>query len=130
VRLSEDLWAFDAVPQSVGAARAAIREVAAHHDAEEDLADAMVLCVSEAVSNVVVHAYRDHDVPGRVELQTTVVDDGLCVYVRDHGRGIAPRVDSPGLGLGLPLMANLSEHFEVRSRTGGGTEVVLHFPLG
>ena len=26
----------------------------------------------------------------------------LVVTVRDHGSGIAPRVDSPGLGVGLP----------------------------
>jgi len=121
------MWSFDAVPQAAGAARRAIHEVADHYHVTEEVREAMELCVSEAVTNAVLHGYRGR--PGRVELEANRVDDGLCLYIRDDGGGVTPSVDTPGLGLGLPLMATLSERFEVRSRRGGGTEIVLHFPL-
>jgi anti-sigma regulatory factor (Ser/Thr protein kinase) len=40
---------------------------------------------------------------------------------------MTPRPDSPGLGLGLPLLAALTERFEVQSRPGGGTRLCLFF---
>ena len=36
---------------------------------------------------------------------------------RDKGRGIVPRTDSPGLGLGLPLIATLAEALELGTTT-------------
>ena len=57
-------------------------------------------------------------------------DDGmLAVHVQDYGLGLIPRTDSPGMGLGLCLMAHETECFEVRKAPSGGTEVVLHFQL-
>jgi hypothetical protein len=43
--------------------------------------------------------------------------------------GLVPRTDSPGMGLGLCLMAHETDCFEVRKTPGGGTEVILHFRL-
>jgi stage II sporulation protein AB (anti-sigma F factor) len=122
-----DVWSFDAVPQAAGAARQAILRVADRYHVLEEVRDAIELCVSEAVTNAVVHGYRGRG--GRGQLEASHRDGELCVSIRDDGAGLAPYVDSPGLGLGLPLMANLSARFEVRSRSGGGTEIVLHFPL-
>ena len=51
---------------------------------------------------------------------------GLTIVVRDHGAGIQPRParsEPPALGLGLPLIAALSDAFELRGSTGMGTEV-------
>jgi len=42
---------------------------------------------------------------------------------------MSPRIDSPGAGLGLTLMATVSESFEVKSPASGGTEVVMRFDL-
>jgi len=36
---------------------------------------------------------------------------------------------SPGLGLGLPLIAGAAASSEVRTTDGGGTEVVMRFDL-
>lgn len=84
------------------------------------------LAVSEAVSNVVRHAYNGRD-PGRV-VATADVDDGtLRIVIADSGRGMAPRSDSPGLGLGLPLMAHLADTIDV-IRTDPGTEIHMTFP--
>ena len=40
-----------------------------------------------------------------------------------------PRTDSPGLGLGLPLIAQMTESLEVHDRSGGGTEIRMAFAL-
>ncbi len=56
-------------------------------------------------------------------------DDCLRVYVADDGIGMVPRFDSPGLGLGIPLISRLTDGFEVRSRPEGGTELCMRFTL-
>jgi anti-sigma regulatory factor (Ser/Thr protein kinase) len=92
-------------------ARRALTELTgtAHLDVDEV---AVALCVSEAVTNAVVHGYRqqagDDDA---IELRAWEQDGGLCVVVRDFGRGLAARQDSPGLGLGMPLMTAMADRF-------------------
>jgi serine/threonine-protein kinase RsbW len=83
------------------------------------------LAVSEAVSNVVRHAYGRCK-PGQV-IATAHVDSGLLrIVIADTGAGMAPRSDSPGLGLGLPLMAHLADAINV-VRKAPGTEIHLTF---
>jgi anti-sigma regulatory factor (Ser/Thr protein kinase) len=91
----------------------------------EVLAD-IKLAVSEACANVVVHAYAPPG-PGFMDLEVTALDEHLAVIVRDHGRGMTPRADSPGLGVGLPLIASLAETLELTNGTDGGTEVRMSF---
>ena len=62
--------------------------------------DAVRLAVSEAVSNVVVHGYRDR-ATGTFTVSIDWGPDELRVVVRDDGCGMQPRPDSPGAGLGL-----------------------------
>ncbi len=94
---------------------------------ERKLADVR-LAVTEACANVVVHAYPD-DQNGLMEVVASIDDGRLTVLVRDRGRGIKPRPDSPGLGLGLSLIASLTDEL----RLGGGeqehTEVRMTFLL-
>ena len=96
--------------------------------AQEAVREAARLAVSEAVSNVVVHSYRDTS-PGAFTLSVEWSGGDLRVTVRDEGCGMAPRMDSPGAGLGLPLIASLTESFSVTAPPGGGTEVCMTFPL-
>jgi anti-sigma regulatory factor (Ser/Thr protein kinase) len=91
----------------------------------EVLAD-IKLAVSEACANVVVHAYAGTG-PGFMDLQVSTQDHHLEVIVRDHGRGMTPRADSPGLGVGLPLIASLAETLELTNGADGGTEVRMTF---
>jgi anti-sigma regulatory factor (Ser/Thr protein kinase) len=117
---------FPATPSGVGAMR---REVAAFAgragmDAD-DVAD-VSLAVSEAATNAVVHAYRAS--AGHLHVRSHVDGTELIVVVYDTGSGMAPRADSPGLGLGMPLMASVTTRFNVVSR-GAGTEVHMAFAL-
>ena len=90
--------------------------------------DAIGVVVSEAVTNAVVHAYRDREQPGRVHVSACLADEGVNVAVDDDGLGMSPRRDSPGVGLGLPLMGDLADQLEVSSR-GPGTRIAAFFQL-
>lgn len=120
---------FPAVPPAVGDARRAARELAGRHAAGSDVIDAVGLCVDEAVANVVVHAYRDHGEDGVVELEVGKPDGFLCIYVRDSGRGMEPRPDSPGAGFGLSIIAQLTSQYAIRPGADGGTELAMRFDL-
>jgi serine/threonine-protein kinase RsbW len=123
----EQSW--PARPEHVGAARRAASAAAKRAGAEQPVLEAVRLAVSEAVSNVVVHGYRESD-PGRFTVAVESHADELKVIVRDDGCGIQPRTDSPGAGLGLPLIAQLSQSFSLTTPPQGGTELCMTFPLG
>jgi serine/threonine-protein kinase RsbW len=90
----------------------------------------MKMAVTEACTNVVVHAYDDED-DGVLEVEMLSEPTGLTIVVRDYGTGIQPRPasrrDAPALGLGLPLIAALSDSFELRGATNAGAEVRMSF---
>jgi serine/threonine-protein kinase RsbW len=97
-----------------------------------DDASDVLLAVTEACTNVVQHAYRDHqgESEPRIELIADRSEEVLSIAVRDLGHGFAPRVDSPGLGLGLPVIAALTRTVEIRPLSPSGTEVLMTFALG
>jgi serine/threonine-protein kinase RsbW len=94
---------------------------------EQKLAD-IRLAVTEACTNVVVHAYPEGQ-EGPLEVLASLLGDDLLVVVRDEGRGIMPRSDSPGLGLGLPLIASLADAVRLGHDAQGRTEVRMTFSL-
>src|SRR3954452_483014 len=114
-----------AAPQSLRELRDAVVDYA-RRVPDLDL-EALRLAVGEACTNVVVHAYRDRDAPGAVHVRALAGETGLVVEVWDDGCGPSPRGDSPGLGLGLPLMARLSREMEITGREPRGTKVRLLF---
>jgi anti-sigma regulatory factor (Ser/Thr protein kinase) len=120
---------YPAAPASVGAARAALAAFAARAGASKETIEAAVLAVSEAVTNVVMHAYRDAGRPGAVELEAATAGGELWVIVADDGGGLRARRDSPGLGLGLGLIAQVSQGVEIVNRSGGGLELRMRFAL-
>ncbi|HEX2102443.1 MAG TPA: ATP-binding protein [Solirubrobacteraceae bacterium] len=115
-----------AIPESCPRARYAVR--ATLQGTGVDMA-AVDLAVSEAVTNVVVHAYRDvgaTQAPGRLRVAVALDDGGAWVRVIDHGIGMRPRPDSPGLGFGLALIADACDLLEIRQREDG-TQVHMRF---
>jgi anti-sigma regulatory factor (Ser/Thr protein kinase) len=120
-----------ATASSVPLARRAIGELCERLHLSPTQTSEVKLAVTEACTNVALHAYADRpEAGGLLEIEAGVDDGRLRVLVRDHGRGVAPRPDSPGLGLGMSLIAVLAETVEIR---GGGshaaTEVVMRFRL-
>ncbi len=115
-----------ALPAQVSLARRAVGELAIMAGLDDDQRAGVALAISEACSNVVVHAYAGTD-PGELRVSAEAADGRLTVTVGDRGRGMCPRSDSPGIGLGLPLMASLCSTLEVRERLGGGTEICMVF---
>jgi serine/threonine-protein kinase RsbW len=118
--------AFPSSPAGVGAMRRDVAAFAGRAGMDEDGVGSVRLAVSEAATNAVVHAYREHD--GELRVRAYVEGDELVVVVRDMGIGLAPRPDSPGLGLGMPLMASVTSRFRVVS-DGVGTEIHMAFAL-
>lgn len=90
--------------------------------------------VSEAVTNSIVHGYRDGI--GTVKLTVRLFDDGLAeIIVKDRGCGIEdvhrarePLFTTGGAersGMGFTIMESFMDAVTVRSRPGKGTTVIL-----
>jgi serine/threonine-protein kinase RsbW/stage II sporulation protein AB (anti-sigma F factor) len=122
-------WSGRAEPSAVAVVRRLVGDEAVRAGGDQDVRDRLRLAVTEAVTNVVMHAYRFAPEPGDVLVTVEHLDDALAVVVRDHGIGLLPRTDSPGLGLGLGLMAQLADQCEIATRAAGGVEVRLRFAL-
>lgn len=118
---------FPADPDSAAAARIAACRWAASLGADEGVIDAIALCVSEAATNSVVHAFVEGE-PGEIRLQGYAEAGALHIRVIDNGRGMSPRLDSPGLGLGLPLISRMTRTLAVEpGEAGQGTCIHMCF---
>jgi anti-sigma regulatory factor (Ser/Thr protein kinase) len=113
-----------AEPASVTALRHAAARFLERHRVPDP--GALLLAISEAATNAILHAYVGEQ-PGLVRLVMCAEPERLVVVVRDWGNGMRPRPDSPGLGLGLPTIANLADSFNVEVPDGGGTLLRMHF---
>jgi serine/threonine-protein kinase RsbW len=88
--------------------------------------DDIVLAVSEAATNVVVHAYGARH--GTLTLIAQLRHGQLHIVVRDHGCGIAPPRDTPRPGHGLALMEHVAASLEILG-SPAGTDVLMTFDL-
>jgi len=118
---------YAAEPLSVGRARAAISEFAEAAGATRCQVDDVRLAISEAVTNSVRHAYRGQ--PGSIYVSAVAACDELWILIADDGCGLEPRSDRPGLGLGLGLIAQVSDDLVIGPRASGGTELRMSFRL-
>jgi serine/threonine-protein kinase RsbW/stage II sporulation protein AB (anti-sigma F factor) len=116
-----------AVPTTVSRVRRDLGEALERWDVAVDRRADIALTVTEAATNAVVHAYAGQD-PGPLYVAATLANDTLTVAVVDCGRGVRPRLDSPGAGFGIPLMTRLTD--DLRICSGGldqGTYVQATF---
>ena len=121
--------AAPAIPESVGELRNAVGEFARAHGADDAKVMAVQLAASEAMSNAVIHAFVDRPRPGTIKILAGRDGDEIWVLIRDDGSGMRPRPDSPGLGVGLPLMTNTADSLQLGASPEGGTEVAMRFAL-
>ena len=107
-------------------ARDAVAAVVANVVRGKRVADDARLCVSEAVTNVVRHAYgRDG---GDVEIVVERENGDAIVVVRDTGKGMTKaaregRVD----GFGLKIIAKVADRHRIGTTPDGGVEVEMVF---
>ena len=113
-------------------ARAAVACFAAQLDPNLDELSDIKTAVSEAVTNCIVHAYRDSI--GLITLKCRILPDGvLDIVVRDKGCGIAdveqarkPMFTTGGeerSGMGFTIMESFMTSFRVTSAPDKGTTV-------
>jgi anti-sigma regulatory factor (Ser/Thr protein kinase) len=118
-----------AEPESVSIARQAVCGVGDVLMLDEGRIADVALAVTEACTNVVMHAYPEGS--GDYDLRLWVQHRRLLITVRDFGEGITPRVPAAktGLGLGLPLMLAVCDEVAFARGVDGSTEVRLVFRL-
>ncbi|MEG2087158.1 MAG: anti-sigma F factor [Angelakisella sp.] len=122
-----------------GLARMVVTAFAASVDPTvEELCD-LKTAVSEAVTNAIVHGYRD--TMGEIYITARMTDAGrISVKIQDKGCGIPdiPRAMEPlyttcqsgeRAGLGFAVMGELCDKVRVRSSVGKGTVVTLEKQL-
>jgi serine/threonine-protein kinase RsbW/stage II sporulation protein AB (anti-sigma F factor) len=115
-----------ATPAAVPGVRRAVVDFAELHGV--GVGPDVALAVSEAITNAVLHAYRDHS-PGAVRVVACAEPDRLVVVVRDYGCGMSPHPDSPGLGLGLAVIGRLATELTIErpDDAEGGTRLRMCF---
>ena len=117
----------NAVPACIRPLRNIVASAAHDSGLPDSKLYALKLCVSEALTNVVKHAYLEGE-PGRVEVTIDDLGDELSVAIADHGQGHrAQRWQERG-GFGLAFVYRLTDGCTF---TAGetGTTVEMLFPL-
>ena len=129
---------FPSCSSNEGFARAAVAAFVAQLDPTiEELSD-LKTAVSEAVTNCIVHGYRD--AIGIIYITATLSEDRrITVKIRDKGCGIPdiqqamePLFSTGGeerAGLGFSVMESFTDSLRVRSAVGKGTTVTMQKKL-
>ena len=120
---------FDArlpgTPLGVRALRREMAEIAAECGMSADAIADVKLAVTEAATNAVMHAYAD--TAGELAVTATARDGELAIVIGDTGPGLVERDDSPGLGVGISVIATVAWRLRIVSAPGG-TQVHMAFP--
>ncbi len=121
---------FLSLPANVGVARVAVASFAAQLEFTWGELEEIKVAISEAVTNAVVHAYRNG--PGPVRVRAEFRDQALRVEVEDKGVGIPDiqrarqasfTTEPERMGLGFTFMESFMDAVEVESAAGAGTKI-------
>lgn len=124
---------FSSIAENVGIARLLIASVGAQLDLPLNDIEELKVAVSEAVSNAIIHGYRN--IPNNlVYFDLEVTGDTLKITVRDLGCGIsnveqamqpAFSTDPERMGLGFVFMQSFMDDLQVESVLEEGTTVTM-----
>lgn len=133
-KINELKMVFDSRSVNESFSRVAVSAFSSQLDMTvEELGDIKTV-VSEAVTNCIVHAYKN--TIGKIYITCSVFEEGIVrITVRDRGCGIEdvnkarePLYTSVGgerSGLGFSVMESFSDKLRVRSKVGVGTTVTI-----
>lgn len=132
--MNEMQISFPSCSANEGFARAAVAAFVAQLDPTIDELCDIKTAVSEAVTNCIVHAYRN--TIGTVYIGCRIFENGkVAIKIRDKGCGIADvkqamqpmftTSDGERAGLGFAVMDSFMERLHVSSRVGKGTSVIM-----
>ena len=119
-----------------GIARGAVAAFCAQLDPTAAELGDIKCALSEAVTNCIVHAYRD--VIGEIYITVDLLEDAIVrIRIKDKGCGIpdvkcarAPlyTTDREGerSGMGFTVMESFTDAMRVSSRVGAGTSVIMY----
>lgn len=118
-------------------ARVAVGAFVARFDPTIDELNDIKTAVSEAVTNCIVHAYRD--TIGMIYITVSAENGNIKLRIKDRGCGIAdvkkarePLFTTGGeerAGLGFAVMESFTDKLSVRSTVGKGTTVTMQKKL-
>lgn len=133
--LNEIKFSMPSLSVNEGAARAAVSSFLVQADPTvEELSDIRT-AVSEAVTNSIVHGYRNSS--GRIELTVRLLAEReIYIRIKDSGCGIADvkqameplfttAPEEERSGLGFSVMESFMDRLTVKSKLGKGTTVTM-----
>jgi len=117
----------------LGELRNFVTKTGRKHSFPDTVVNAFKLCIDEAATNIIKHAYRDHD--GMITMRVIVKKNSMTVVLVDQGKYFDPsRVADPDLkryidigkkgGLGIFIMRKLLDEIEYH-HTEEGNELRL-----
>lgn len=125
---------FPSKSANEGFARAAVASFCAQLDPTVEQINDVKTSVSEAVTNCIVHGYRDTF--GVIYITATIKEDTVTIKIADKGVGIEDvskamqplfTTDPNGerAGIGFAVMQSFMDSVKVKSALGKGTRVVM-----
>lgn len=136
VLVNECKTRFPALSRNEGFSRSAAAAFALQCDPTVEEIAAVKTAVSEAVTNAIVHGYRDTN--GMVEMVMRLYNDNtLYIQIKDQGSGIADveqamqpmfttaPAEEERSGLGFTVMESFMDKVKVHSAPGRGTNVIM-----
>ncbi|MBP1553144.1 MAG: anti-sigma F factor [Oscillospiraceae bacterium] len=125
---------FPSKSANEGFARAAVAAFCAQLDPTVEQINDIKTSVSEAVTNCIVHGYRDTF--GVIYITATIKEDTVTIKIADKGVGIEDvskamqplfTTDPNGerAGIGFAVMQSFMDSVKVKSALGKGTRVVM-----
>jgi len=124
---------FSSLAENVGIARMLIASIGAQLDLSLNDIEELKVAVSEAVSNAIIHGYRNNP-EELVYLDIDLDSEALRIVVRDEGCGIldveqamqpAYSTDPERMGLGFVFMQSFMDDLQVESTVDKGTTVTM-----
>jgi len=130
---------FLAISENEGFARSTLSAFVSQLNPTLDEIEDIKTAVSEAVTNIVVHAYGDKT--GTVYITCELHNDTAVITIKDTGCGIenielartplyTASCDSERSGLGFTVMETFMDDVTVKSEIGNGTTVTLTKRVG